>query len=54
MTGRLAAGDSPKAARRAGAAVKAVGFDFAFRPQPTLHRRPLLAGARRHPAVVRN
>lgn len=37
---RLAAGDSPKVARRAGALgrrVKVVGFDFVFRPQPTIY-----------------
>ncbi|MER7468389.1 MobF family relaxase [Streptomyces sp. NPDC097981] len=37
---RLAAGDSPKVARRAGALgrrLKVVGFDFVFRPQPTTY-----------------
>ncbi|MFD3778173.1 MobF family relaxase [Streptomyces sp. NPDC058612] len=37
---RLAAGDSPKVAQRAGALrrrVKVVGFDFVFRPQPTIY-----------------
>ncbi|MER7001136.1 relaxase domain-containing protein [Streptomyces sp. NPDC000410] len=37
---RLEAGDSPKVARRAGALgrwVMVLGFDFVFRPQPTIY-----------------